>query len=253
MNDKMDLIIAIAAATIVMALLTVFIIYFIVAYRKKQRAFQWEREAFKQSLLQTEIEIKEQTLSDISRELHDNFGQIASLIKINLNLALAEIPSVKSGKITESLSLLKQLIQDIKSLSVSLKAENLARFGLIEMIKKDLERYQKIGDWAIDFKDSENLPTLEGATEIFLYRMSQEIFNNILKHASASVVKVDVTYENDVFELKIMDNGIGFDPTIKNTGSGMINLKERADLIQAKLIIETKKTQGTTVIIQKPI
>jgi signal transduction histidine kinase len=253
MNDKTDLLIAIGASTIVMALLTVFVIYFVIIYRKEQRAFEWERDAFKHALLQTEIEIKEETLSNISRELHDNFGQMASLIKINLNMALAETPEVQTEKITESLTVVKQLIADIKSLSVSLKGENLARFGLIEMIKKDLDRYRKIGNWNIHFDTSENLPTFEGTTEIFLYRMSQEIMSNCIKHANATEVSVNITSDNAIFELEISDNGIGFDTENKNQGSGLINLKDRSEMIGAKLLVDSKIGLGTTIKIQKKI
>lgn len=253
MNDKTDLLIAIAAATVVMGLFTVFIVYFIVLYRKKQRAFAGEREAFKQALLQTEIEIKEQTLGDISLELHDNLGQIASLIKINLNLALLDLPAERSQKITESLTLLKQLIHDIKSLSVSLKGENLARFGLLKMIEKDVERYKKIGGLTIHFNVSKPLPTFEKATEIFLYRMSQEIFNNILKHAHATIVHFSITYAAPLFELTITDNGKGFDVNTQAKGSGLLNLKERCAMIGATLHIESSQQKGTAIQIQKKI
>ncbi len=253
MNDKLNLIIAIAAATIVMGLLTIFVIYFIIIYRKKQRDFEWQKEVFKQALLQTEIEIKEQTLSDISRELHDNLGQVASLIKINLNLALPEIPEENSGKITESLDLLKQLIQDIRSLSVSLKGENLARFGLVKMIEKDIVRYQSIGELKIDFHVTGDLPNFDKSTEIFLYRMTQEIFNNILKHAKSTQVEVKMSYTNSIFQLSINDNGIGFELASRKQGSGIINLKQRCEMIGAEFNIQSELNQGTTINIDKKI
>lgn len=251
MNDKLNLTIAIAAATIVMGLLTIFVIYFVIIYRKKQRAFEWQKEVFKQALLQTEIEIKEQTLSDISRDLHDNLGQVASLIKINLNLALPNIPAGSSGKITESLELLKQLIQDIRSLSVSLKGENLTRFGLVKMIEKDIIRYQSIGELKIDFHVIGNLPSFDKSTEIFLYRMTQEIFNNILKHAKANKVEVKMSYTNSIFQLSINDNGIGFDISQQPQGAGIINLKQRCEMIGAEFNIQSKLNQGTTINIDK--
>jgi len=250
MNDRTDLMIAIGAATIVMALLTIFIIYFILIYRKKQRDFQGERENFKQALLETEIEIKEQTLSDISRELHDNLGQIASLIKINLNLTLPDLNSENKEKIEESIHLTKQLIQDIRSLAVSLNGKNLNRFGLFKMIKKDLERYEKIGGLKINLTATEDLPIFEKATAIFLYRMWQEIFNNILKHAQASKVEIEMVYKNNVFELCIADNGIGYNTAEQYIGSGIINLNERCRIIGATLSIKSEINQGTGICIK---
>lgn len=238
---------------IIIAILVGFIISFITLYQKKQENFRAEKAHLQQELLKAEIEIREATLTTISRELHDNFGQMASLIKINLNMALAENPEAQSDKIVESLTVVKQLIQDIKSLSLSLKGENLARFGLIEMIKKDLDRYRKIGDWQLLFDASDNLPVFEGTTEIFLYRMSQEIISNCLNHAKATEVKVTVTSDNAIFVLQISDNGVGFDSTDRTNGSGLINLKDRSEMIDAKLTIDSRKGEGTTIRIEKKI
>jgi two-component system, NarL family, sensor kinase len=250
MNDRTDLIIAIVASTIVMALLTTFIIYFIVIYRKKQRAFEWERETFKQALLKAEVEIKEQTLADISRELHDNLGQIASLIKINLAMVSPGLSDDDKQKILESQELLKQLIRDIKSLSVSLKGENLERFGLLGMIEKDIERYGKISGMRLYLEAGRELPKFEPSIEIFLYRMSQEIFNNILKHSNATLVNVSMSQADNWFRLTITDNGKGFDTKAEHQGAGLVNLGERCAVIGARLDIKSLPGQGTTVGIE---
>lgn len=253
METNNEIIIAIGVGTIGMGLLTVFVFYFVLIYRKKQRAFEWEREDFKQALLQTEIEIKEQTLSDISRELHDNLGQMASLIKINLNLVLPKLEGENHAKITESLDLLKLLIQDIKSLSVSLKGENLARFGLLKMIEKDLERYKKMGGLSVVFTSTPHLPKLDPAVEIFVYRMSQEIFNNILRHSQATEVHVSLTGTANEFSLQIKDNGKGFESNNQSAGSGLVNLKERCQIIGAELNIDSKPQKGTSVLIKRKL
>lgn len=249
MSSNTNLIISIAAATAVMIILSGGIIYFVIAYRRKQQVFEQEREAFKQALHKTEIEIKEQTLSDISRELHDNIGQIASLIKINLNLVLPNITLNDREKVSESLELLKQLIKDIKSLSISLKGENLKRFGLLKMIEKDVEQYQKfIG--SIHFSAPTQLPEIDYAIEIFLYRMSQEIFNNIMKHAEASEVNVFIDVITNSFIFRITDNGKGFLVSEEVSGSGLINLKERCEIIGASLDIESEPGNGTQITIK---
>lgn len=250
MRSDTDLIIAIAAATTVMTILSGGIVYFIVVYRRKQQVFEKEREAFKQALLKTEIEIKEQTLSHISRELHDNIGQIASLIKINLTLVLPNLSSNDREKVSQSLDLLKQLIKDIQSLSVSLKGENLKRFGLLKMIEKDVEHYQKSIGLNIRFSAPSTIPQMEHAIEIFLYRMSQEIFNNIIKHANASLTKVTIGSKDDIFILRIADDGRGFDISGEMNGSGLINLKERCEIIGAKLEIQSEPNLGTQITIQ---
>lgn len=250
MNSESSFIIAMAAATIVIGLLAVFVIYFVIVYRKKQRVLEYEREEFKRTLLEAQIEIKEQTLSDISRELHDNFGQIASIIKMNLNLVLADMPPTKSVKISDSLKLLKELIADMRSLSASLKGENLARFGLVNMIKEDLIRYRNVGALEINFETSDTIPSMNNSYEIFIYRMSQEIFNNILKHSKADKVEVKLTYLNSIFEFSVSDNGVGFDSESETSGAGILNIKQRCEMIGASLKIESIPSQGTRVIIK---
>ena len=250
MGSGTDLIIAIAAATAVMIILSGGIVYFVVIYRKRQQLFENEREAFKQALLKTEIEIKEQTLSDISRELHDNIGQIASLIKINLNLVLPQLSSEEHEKVSESLLLLKQLIKDIQSVSVSLKGENLKRFGLLSMIKRDVERYEKATGLKINLAAPVELPEIDQAIEIFLYRMSQEIFNNIVKHACASEVDFSIDIKGNSFVLQISDNGKGFNVSENLSGSGLMNLKERCQMINADLEVESNINHGTKITIE---
>lgn len=239
--------IAISSAIFVMALLASFIIYFMLLYRKKQEDFEWEREQYKKALLETEIEIKEQTLTNISRELHDNIGQIASLIKINLNLVNGELSEPDKAKVTDSIQLSKQLIKDVKALSVSLKSENLQRFGLINMISKDIKRYQSVGDLKIKFVSPEILPPLNSEVETILYRMSQEIFNNILKHANAISVIMSITIVDNSIIFKIIDDGIGFDFNTVEQGSGLSNINERCKMIGAQLKIESVPHKGTDI------
>ncbi len=242
--DK-DLIIPIAAGTLLFAILIIFVIYFITLYRKKQQEFEWEREQVKQARLKTEIEIKEQTLSNISRELHDNLGQIASLIKINLNLVSPDIKHLDKEKIDESLVLLKQLITDIKSLSITLKGENLQRFGLIKMIENDVERLKKLEYLTVEIFGRELLPKLGYETEIFLYRMSQEIFNNILQHAEATKASLEIKKNNSNITLTFTDNGKGYDMSTSKAGSGLMNLQERCKIIGANLKITSAPNKGT--------
>ncbi|UKN01086.1 sensor histidine kinase [Paracrocinitomix mangrovi] len=250
MNDinNQDIIIPIVAGTLVMGLLIAFILIFIFRYQQKQKAFQKEREEFARELLQTKIEIQEQTLSNISRELHDNLGQLASLIKIQLNLLVQDNPS-NQQKITDLKELLNDLITEIKSLSTSLKSENLNRFGLLEMIKKDVNRYQTIGGMEIETNISSKPILINQEQSIFIYRMFQEIFNNIVKHADCSNAYLEIASENNSFKMEIKDNGKGFDISSPKKGAGLVNLKERCEMIGAKLNINSKVGEGTKTTI----
>lgn len=249
MNDE-NVLIPVIASTLLMGMIIVFVIYFIILYRKKQRNFQQERDAFKQALLKTEIEIKEQTLGNVSRELHDNLGQIAALVKINLSILKIEKEPENELLLNDSIGLLKNLITDIKDLSLSLKGENLNRFGLIKMAEIDFKRCHNMGKFKILFEHEFNEEDLAFEKQIFVYRMIQEIFNNILNHARATEVKVQIRSNLNQTTLKVQDNGVGFDTAQQAKGSGLMNLEERCRLINAELNLKSEVGLGTSITIQ---
>lgn len=245
-----NFILPLAGATLIMGMIIIFVIYFIILYRKKQRNFQQERDAFKEALLKTEIEIKEQTLGNVSRELHDNLGQIAALVKMNLSRLKVEKETDNEALLFDSIGLLRHLITDIKDLSLSLKGENLSRFGLLKMAEIDFKRYEKMGELKINFKHQFEEEDLTLEKQILVYRMIQEIFNNILNHANATKVSVQLQSTRNQFNLHVADNGIGFDTAKQAKGSGLMNLTERCRLIDAQLTLKSEVDVGTTISIQ---
>jgi signal transduction histidine kinase len=258
-NPLSELIFPVIIGTLLFSAFVLAIILFIRQYHKTQQKFDWERQQHKQALLQTEVEIREQTLNSVSRELHDNIGQIASLIKINLNLVSSSLEENDRVKITESIELLKRLIGDIKALSLSLDNENIHRIGLYESIKQDIERVNRTGSLLIQFTGKNTLPLLRPDVEIFLYRICQEALNNILKHANASTAELTIDFMSETLEIIVRDNGRGFDmETVtssneKKHGSGLDNIKRRCSIIGASFSIETKYGAGTTIRITLPI
>lgn len=251
-TSDIDFIVPIVSGTVLMAVLLVFIINFVLLYRKKQEEYEWDREQAKQLLLTTQIEIKEQTMSNISRELHDNFGQIASLIKINLSMLNIK-DKEEERKVADTLELVKTLITDIKLLSTTIKGENLQRFGLLNMIDKDIERLSKLDYLTISRTGEQDLPEMSPETEVFLYRMTQENFNNILQHSESSLAELNIKKNNDTLDFIFKDNGKGFDTKTNKQGNGLINLEERCRLINAELDIKSQPNQGTTITISLKI
>ncbi len=240
--------IPIIAGTVLFSGLAVFIVLFIFQYRRAQQKFEWERQQFKQTLLEAEIEIREQTLKNISQELHDNFGQIASLIKINLCMMSINLSTPDREKVDASMDLIRRLIGDIKSLSASLNSENLKRIGFIQAVKNDCERINKAG-LQVELLIKTPLPELQFEIEILLYRMSQEIFSNMLQHSNASNASLHISANEEVLKLAFEDNGRGFDPlSDKNRrGQGLRNLAERCKLLGAVLRIKSSLDVGTNI------
>lgn len=245
----------IVAGTLLFGLLTIFIIYFILLYRKSQTKLHFERELKKQELLRAEVEIKEQTLVNVSREIHDNLGQAAALVKINLNLVSKNLSEEDQQKIDESRDLLKKLIGDMRSLSESLNGDNIRRKGFISMIQADVDRINKLEYIQVEFEHSKEKILLETDQLIILYRMIQELFTNTLKYARADKINLNIEQNHHQLSVNYSDNGIGFDyQAALNKGSGLTNIKDRCDIIDAKLYFESEINEGVNVRItlEKP-
>lgn len=254
-----DIIIATFVATIVLLILSAFGIIFTIIYKKKQHAHQTEKKMlqvrFQEELLKSQLEIKEDTLKYLAYELHDNLGQVASLIKINLNtLALPEDPKA-AEKIENTKDLIRQLIGDLKGLSVSLNSDRVVAFGIVKSLETEIERLNKTGQFKALLTTEGVIPPLDNNTSIILFRMVQEILNNTVKHSRAREINVRFSTSENLVTLVCQDDGIGFDLADKDQGggSGLLNLRNRARLINARLHVQTSRETGTTIAIELPI
>jgi signal transduction histidine kinase len=240
-------------------ILGAFIIFLSILYSKKQMRNKKERERiqsqFAQTLLQSQLEIQEQTLQHISHELHDNLGQVASLIKINLTTLQLDDTTKATEKIETTKDLTRQLIADLKSLSVSLGADRIAQTGLIKALETDVDRLNKTGQFTASLTQEGNIPVLDNDKAIILYRMAQEILNNMVKHSGARQITVLLKASGNLFTLAFSDDGIGFDIEEKKNsgGSGLLNLQNRAKLISAQLILQSTPGNGTSITIKLPL
>jgi signal transduction histidine kinase len=232
------------------------IIMLVLVYQKKQVQYISEKRqleiSFEKEILESQIEIQEQTLLHISRELHDNFGHIASLIKINLNTLKLEDTQKATLKIEETKDLTRLLISDIKTLSVSLNSDRIAKTGLAKALQTEVERLNKTDLFIASFVQNGNVPEIENDKAIILYRMAQEVLNNMVKHSAANCINVNLNSKDNLFILAFSDDGKGFDveKQLKNGGSGLTNLQKRAGLINAQLTIQSKPGSGTHIVIE---
>lgn len=247
--SKIEYLIPVISGTLLFALLISFVVYFILLYRKSHVKFQLEREQLKQELLRIENEVKEQTLIHVSRELHDNLGQIASLIKINLNMMSQNLSADDLERVNESLILIRQLIGDIKTLSASLSGETLHKKGWIATIEEDLRRIHSLGGLKVDFRCSGTYQ-LHQDKEVILYRIIQEVLNNTLKHSKATEAQLFIASEDNDLSIQFSDNGVGFDFDTVVKGSGLSNIEARCKMIQAEVEIRSAKDAGTQIQIK---
>ena len=250
---------SILVVTIFLLIVAIGIIMLVLVYQKRQVQYLKENEnlkiSFEKELLKSQMEIQEQTLGHLSRELHDNLGQVASLIKINLStISLGEVEKA-AEKIENTKDLTRQLIADIKSLSVSLGSDLLTQVGLVKAIETEVDRLNKTGEFVADLVAPPDRLDIAIDKEIILYRMVQEILNNIVKHSAARHVHILLGLADQRLLLAVDDDGRGFEPetNVQTAGAGLRNLKSRALLINAQLTINSTPGAGTHIKIDLPL
>jgi len=258
-EESNELVYTLVLGTLLIFSLVIFLFVGIIAYNKRRSAHKREREnlkaQFSQALLQSQLEIQEQTLQQVSRELHDNLGISASLVKIHLTTLPLENPELLPVKVEETKDLVRQLITDIKALSVRLDGDRVGRVGLIKSIGTEIERINKTCQFIATLTYDGSIPDIDPGKATILYRMVQEILNNAVKHSQAKNINVNVQTSDKNLTLAISDDGCGFDWEAKRNsgGAGLFNLTNRANLIQAVLSFNSVAGNGTTVTIELPI
>lgn len=241
------------SAALLFGVVIAFIIYFVVLYRNRQlknKKEQDEREAaYRQELLQTQIEIQEQTLEYISKEIHDNITQVLSFVKLSMGTLSHTLDDTKKAKLIESRELVAQTITDLRDLSKSLSFEHIAQIGLVKTIEKEVERINKTDLVKVSLLTEGQIYSLGEQRELVLFRIYQEALNNALKYAGAKHFKISLQYQADLFNLTLEDDGSGFSPDLLNnkTGSGLRNMENRAVLIGGNARIESALGTGCRI------
>lgn len=213
--------------------------------------------AFEQEILKTEMEVKEQTLQTIATDLHDNIGQLLSLTHATLSSINFQDQPKSEQKIATALNFVNTSVKDLRQLAKLLQAENLLQQGLVKAIEQEVNWFEKTGQFEIQFLNriDHELP-ISNNKSLFLFRLIQETISNIIKHAEANAVSIEIGQSNKLFYCKVTDDGKGFDiaklAEEKDRGLGISNMKKRAALIGGKLYITSSPNEGTTIYIEVP-
>lgn len=229
------------------------------AFQKRRIKYQQEKTALKtaydQEILKSQIEVQNQTLQHIGRELHDNIGQLLSVAKINLNV-LEESNNSEHEYIKETHEIISQSINDLRALTKSLDGDFIKDFGLEESISHELQRIRKTKRFETQISVLGTKRALGYEIEIVLFRIVQEILNNALKHSKAKNIIVIFHYFPSTFKLSVKDDGNGFDleniqaKSMKSAGAGLRNMHQRMELIGGKCNIKSVVNEGTEILLE---
>lgn len=236
------------AVLIVCAVVGVIIVYFIVSIIRQQRRTV---RLYKQSLL-TEITTLEKERSRMASDLHDEVGPVLSAIK--LRIASFDVDEEDEEELEKTNDQIDMVIKRMREISFDLMPASLTRKGFAAALNEFIEYCSKRAALKINFKFSEI--RLTDSQAINLYRISQEIIHNTIKHAEASELIIELRQDKDKIVLATRDDGKGFSYDEKSgeaKGMGLQNLLRRAEIIGGKMFFESQKGRGTTYIFEIPI
>ena len=213
-----DIVIAVLAATMTIFLLVFFGITFTLIHKKKQRENKEEKKflqtEYQKALLQTQLEIQEQTLKTISQEIHDNVGQALSLAKLNLNTLDFDTGASKEEKIENSILLVGKAINDLRDLSRSLNGDKIADLGLQDAIDNELKIIRNTGLMHTNLTTEGAPYVLQNQHEMVIFRIVQESLNNAVKHSKAKNINIHINYQPSHCSITIADDGEGFNANL---------------------------------------
>ncbi|MGE5480248.1 MAG: histidine kinase [Chloroflexota bacterium] len=217
----------------------------------KEQRNQIERERLKRS--QSAIEAMEKERQRLSRELHDGLGQTL----ISQKLALESINPNNVRRSAEALEAVKKsldtTIDEVRHISADLMPAVLFEFGLVNAIRKLCKDLNEFGKMEIAFSSDFHVDLPNDDTKVYLFRITQEALKNSIKHSKATNCWVELKANQREIILKIKDNGVGFDKDQIQEGNGLINIRERVNLLNGQFKVQSKIYEGAELTVIVPI
>jgi len=214
------------------------------------------QQKFESEMLQTRVEVQDQTMQSIATELHDNVGQLLSLTTLTLNSVNLNDGEKARKKIDNSLALVNKSIKELRELAKLLHGEQLVENGIGHAIDQEINWLNKAGSYELKINNQLiDLQITSPNKDLILLRLLQEIINNIIKHAQATYIQIDSYLTGNVLHLRVEENGIGFNPEeikSKKSGMGLNSIYKRIEMINGKLILNSTPGEGTSISIEVP-
>lgn len=210
------------------------------------------------NLLSAQLEIQEETLRYISREIHDNINLSLTLAKLYLNSINWNDMGRTHVQVDSSINLLSESIGKLSRLSKDLHPGDLSQQGLIPALENELEKLKKVGLFEVQLSTLGEPKYFSDQQELLLFRIFQESLNNIIKHSSATKVDICLHFLPNRLLISIQDNGKGFElnglDSYRLFGhAGLSNMASRAKSLGGAMQVETAIHRGTKLSFDIPI
>ena len=205
------------------------------------------------------IQVQEEERKRVSREIHDGPAQSFSNILLKIDFC-EKLMDKDIEKAKEEAQILKDLVRgstrEIRKIIYNLRPMAIDDLGIVPTLRRYVDDFQSETAIEIDFQASPSFHADDTVLQLALFRIAQEALNNIYKHAQAKKVEMSLNQNNKFISLVIKDDGIGFNPQDvrmnSENGFGIINMKERAELLNGNLKIKSESGKGTVLLIEIP-
>jgi len=241
----------------VLVILTSLVILFFIVFQKRKNKLLLDKfkqqQVFEAELSNAQTEIQEQTLKNIGWELHDNVGQLLAAASMQMNILKTQIRDEVKDNFNEAASTVKQSLKEVRMLSRSLNNEVILNLGFEQSIENELNRLKKLKFATAKLHvKGEIVPFKNAKHEIIIFRILQEFFSNTVKYSEAKNLIVTLNYLETTLNINANDDGKGFNIKTVEKGSGLLNMKSRAALINTKYTLHSKVGVGATLNLVYP-
>jgi signal transduction histidine kinase len=227
------------------------------ALEQRAAAHQHAEEAL-QILSRQLLEAQENERRHLARELHDEVGQALTAVKINLQTA-QRTPDTLAAYLEDSISIVDRTLQQVRNLSLDLRPALLDDLGLVAALRWYVDRQAQRAGFIAQFAADPLEPRPHPDIETACFRVAQEALTNVIRHAQAQHIRVELRERNAELHLLMRDDGKGFDVraaqerAAQGASTGLLGMQERVWLVGGQIDIESAPTWGTEIRVRFPL
>jgi len=203
-------------------------------------------------LIERLLGLQEEERSRLARELHDGIGQTLTALKLKIGALEVAAPDVRVELGREALRILDDALEGARSLSFDLRPAMLDELGLENAVRAYVSRQGAAAGLAVELQVAESLERRSRDVQTACYRILQEAVTNVIRHARATSIRVELAEGPDGVVLGVRDDGVGFCPEHRNGHLGLMIMSERAELVGGTVEVTSSTGSGTTVTARLP-
>lgn len=212
-----------------------------------------ERQIRQQQITEAVITGQEKERTQLGEELHDNINQILASTKLYIECA-QKSEETRTDLLNESRLLVERAMVEIRKLSKSLLPPSLGEVGLFQALFELAENIKQVNALAIVINwNNLDENELSDKLKLTIFRIVQEQMNNVIKHAAAKNVWININKIEEIIQVSVKDDGCGFDTAVKRGGVGLRNITSRAEVNNGVAFINSKPGAGCELVASFPL